>query len=131
MYKMKKTKTQKGITLIALIITIVILLILAIVTIGAVQESGIIGHAQKAASDYTIAQEKEQIGLAVSEYQIQKTLSGSAASFYTVVDSALNGTADVTDNGDDTLTVTFTNTTGNAYTVKKGWNNRRTTRSYR
>ena len=57
---MKGIKTQKGITLIALIITIIVLLILAVVAIGAVRDGGIITHAQNAASDYTIAQEKDK-----------------------------------------------------------------------
>lgn len=56
---MKKTKMEKGITLIALIITIVVLLILAIVTIGAVQENDIIGYAQKAGDDYNKARADE------------------------------------------------------------------------
>jgi Tfp pilus assembly protein PilE len=67
---MKKIKMQRGITLIALIITIVILLIIAVATIGTVKESGIIGHAQNAASSYTIEQEKERIAVAYSDYQI-------------------------------------------------------------
>ena len=70
-------KKQRGITLIALIITIVVLLILAGVTIGAVKESGIIGHAQKATSEYTIAQEKEKIALAYSEYKIKKAFDNT------------------------------------------------------
>ena len=57
---MKKTKLQKGITLIALIITIVVLLILAVVAINSVKDGGIISHAQKVASDYKISQEKEK-----------------------------------------------------------------------
>ena len=75
---MKKTKLQKGITLIALIITIVVLLVIAIVTIGVVQESKIIGHSQKAASDYKIAGEKEQIGIGYSEYIIEKNTTQNA-----------------------------------------------------
>jgi len=49
---MKKTKTQKGITLIALIITIVVLLILAVVTINSVINEGILKQAQEAANTY-------------------------------------------------------------------------------
>ena len=56
---MKKTKTQKGITLVALIITIVVLLILAVVAIGAVQESNIIGHAQNAAGKFNQSKANE------------------------------------------------------------------------
>ena len=57
---MKKTRTQKGITLIALIITIIVLLILAIVTIGAIKNDGLIQYAQNARKDYTDAANKEQ-----------------------------------------------------------------------
>jgi len=49
---MKKTKTQKGMTLIALVITIVVLLILAIVTINSVIDEGILKQAQEAANTY-------------------------------------------------------------------------------
>ena len=69
---MKKTKLEKGITLIALIITIVILLILAVVTIGSVKDSKVIEHASNASSEYTIAKEKEKIELAYSEYKIRR-----------------------------------------------------------
>lgn len=60
---MKNTKTQNGITLIALIITIIILLILAIVTINAVQGDGIVQYAQNAKVDYDDASEDEQLAL--------------------------------------------------------------------
>ena len=60
---MKKTNTQKGITLIALIITIIVLLILAVVAIGAVQNNGIIQHAKNAKSEYQSAQNNEQTTL--------------------------------------------------------------------
>lgn len=73
---MKKIKMEKGITLIALIITIIVLLILAIVTIGQMKNSKIITHSLDAKDRYTIAQEKEQILLACSDYKIGK-YSGS------------------------------------------------------
>ena len=57
---MRKTKTQKGITLIALIITIVVLMILAVVTINAVKDGGIIQHAQDAATEYNTAKDTEE-----------------------------------------------------------------------
>jgi len=57
---MKKSKTQKGITLIALIITIIVLLILAVVAIGAVQNDGIIQYAKNARNEYELAQTNEQ-----------------------------------------------------------------------
>jgi len=60
---MKKSKTQKGITLIALIITIIVLLILAVVAIGAVQNDGIIEYAKNARDQYETAQVKENTAL--------------------------------------------------------------------
>ena len=54
-----KTKTQKGITLVALIITIVVLLILATVTINSIQNDGIINKAKNAAEKFNKAQENE------------------------------------------------------------------------
>jgi len=57
---MKKTNTQKGITLIALIITIVVLLILAVVAIGAVQNDGIIEYAKNARNEYQGSKINEQ-----------------------------------------------------------------------
>ena len=49
---MRRTKREKGITLIALIITIIVLLILAVVAIGAVQNDGIINYAKNARKEY-------------------------------------------------------------------------------
>lgn len=74
---MKKTKTQNGITLIALIITIVVLLILAGVTIQSIGDNGgLIKKAEQAADQYTVASEKELIDLAYTEYKIAK-MSGA------------------------------------------------------
>ena len=53
------SKTQKGITLIALIITIIVLLILAVVTISAVNEGSIFAHANNAATRYSEEAERE------------------------------------------------------------------------
>ena len=60
---MRKTKSQKGITLIALIITIIVLLILAVVAIGAVQNDGVINHAKNARDEYEKAGANENTTL--------------------------------------------------------------------
>jgi len=60
---MKKTKLEKGITLIALIITIIILLILAVVAIGAVNNTGIIQYAKNSADEYEKGQIEENTTL--------------------------------------------------------------------
>ena len=57
---MKRLKTNKGITLIALIITIIVLLILAAVAIAAIKGDGIISHAKNAKTEYSGAQANEQ-----------------------------------------------------------------------
>lgn len=56
----KKSKSQRGITLLVLVITIIILLILAGITISAITgDNGIIGNAGKAKEEAEIANEKE------------------------------------------------------------------------
>ena len=69
---MRKTKVQKGITLVALVITIIVLLILAVVAIGAVRDSGIIGHAQNSADKYNTEKGKEESMLGEYEDVISK-----------------------------------------------------------
>ena len=56
----KKSKSQRGITLLVLVITIIILLILAGITISAITgDNGFIGNAGKAKEEAEIANEKE------------------------------------------------------------------------
>lgn len=115
----QKLKIDNGITLVALIITIVVLLILAGVTIGILQESNIIGYAQKAGNSYTIAQEKEQIGLALSEWQLESVKTENNAIFKNVIKDALQGqNVNVDGENDGPLTVKF-NKTENKYIVTK------------
>ena len=110
------TSHNSGITLVALIITIIVLLILAVVAIRAVQEDGIIGHAKNAKSKTTVAQEKEQIGLALNEWKIQKNYpTTQSGSFKDFMEAKLSGVAEKVE-GTDTLTVTMKDT-GNIYTV--------------
>ena len=73
---MKKLKTQRGITLIALIITIVVLLILAVVAIGAAQDSNIVGYAQNAASEYETGKGKENNAISDMEALLNKYSTG-------------------------------------------------------
>ena len=107
---MKKTKLEKGITLIALIITIVVLLILAVVTIGAIRDSSIITHSQKASNDHITGQEKEKIQLALGEWQIQKNIPGNTQTFKEVIETELNGSATVSGEANEPLKITFTKT---------------------
>ena len=112
---MKENTACKGITLISLIITIVILLILAVVTIGEMEDSDIIGYAQRAEEDYTEAEEKGKISIALLEWEIQKDTQREETTFIEYMEDRIEG-AIVTDNGDGTITVGFKN---NAYKVKE------------
>ena len=62
---------EKGITLIALVVTIVVLLILAGVSVNALfGNSGIIEKAKEAKNAMTVATEKDQISLALTEWEL-------------------------------------------------------------
>ena len=74
---MRRTKSQKGITLIALIITIIVLLILAVVAIGAVQNDGIIEYAKNARQEYGVAQDKENSTLGNYLDKLNENAGGS------------------------------------------------------
>ena len=69
---MKETRTNKGITLIALIITIIVLLILAVVSIRLVVNNCILGKAEHATNKYQTEEEQEQIKLGYADYQMAK-----------------------------------------------------------
>ena len=86
---MKRTKTQKGITLVALIITIIILLILAVVTIRTVSGDGIIQYAKNAASEYEKQQEREKQLLEnyLAEIEGETSDSGSEGLVYVITDT--------------------------------------------
>lgn len=67
MKSIRKTKENKGITLIALVVTIIVLLILAGITIATLTgNNGIVTKANEAKEKNEIAEEKEQISLAIS-----------------------------------------------------------------
>ena len=71
---MKKTKENRGITLIALVITIIVLLILAGVTIATLTgENGILTQAQKAKKENSIAQAREEVDLAIASLRIEES----------------------------------------------------------
>ena len=65
-----KTKSEKGITLIALIITIIILLILAVVSIKLVVDQGIITFTKEATLQHKVAEIDEVLKIKVNEEQI-------------------------------------------------------------
>ena len=68
---MKRSKEEKGITLIALAVTIIVMLILAGITITTlIGEGGIINQAKKTRESSEIGKEKEQIKLAFQAQNI-------------------------------------------------------------
>ena len=69
--KRRKSKTEKGITLLALAITIIIMLILAGVTLNAaLGDHGVIKEAQATVNDYEVAEEEESESLEKIRNQI-------------------------------------------------------------
>ena len=74
---MKRTNTQKGITLVALIITIIVLLILAVVAISSVQETGILRFAKKANSEYEKAKIEEEVQLILTSINMDVKMNSS------------------------------------------------------
>ena len=73
----RKNKKERGITLIALILTIIILLILAGVTISMLSgDNGIITRVGNAKDAIEQSSLKEEVGLAVSSYRINKQTEG-------------------------------------------------------
>ena len=104
-----KRNTQRGITLVALVITIIVLLILAMVSIKIAIDGGLITKASKATDTHTIVAEKEAIAIGYSEYQIDLAKNHKPASL-TVKDATPEQTS-------DGWKVTFSETTGNVYTI--------------
>ena len=94
---MKKTKMEKGITLIALIITIIILLILAVVTIGSIKNSNIIKYAQNATYEHEVGQEKENIQLAIGEARLMGNGTLTKSNLQSALDGIFKGNVDYTD----------------------------------
>ncbi len=72
--KVSEMKVDKGITLIALVITIIVLLILAGVTIVTLTgDNGILTHAKQAKTATEQANVKEELTIAMANYEIAKT----------------------------------------------------------
>ena len=106
---MKKIKTNKGITLVALVITIIVLLILAVVSISIVINQGIIDKSQDAANTHQKEAEQEAIQIGYSEYLNDK-YSGTTPLELKVADAKTEG------NETKGWSVEFSKT-GNIYSV--------------
>lgn len=73
---MRRTKMERGITLVALILTIVILLILAVVAINAIINDDILGRADDATNKYNQSVENEQKILKQNENWLNNHMTG-------------------------------------------------------
>lgn len=111
-----RTKNNNGITLIALVITIIVLLILAGVSIATLSgDNGVLNRAKEAKEKTAIAEELEQVELAVSDARIGNLSEGK--DFKTELENSVNKTypgSTVTKNGDK-YTITLDN--GHKYKV--------------
>ena len=94
---MKKYKSQRGITLIALIITIIILLILAGISISALTNQGLFKNAKEAQNATEKA--KEEQGKVLNEYEdeINKYLENDDKTVEKLVDKVNDGTIKIGD----------------------------------
>ena len=120
-FEMKKIiKKNNGITLIALVITIIVLLILATVSIATLTgENGILTRADSAKEETKQAEEIEKIKIAVSEAQIAENgyRKLNQNGLQKAIDNEFGlGSSIVSDNGDETFTVSFFNK-GNVYNI--------------
>jgi len=85
MNKVKKQKTNKGITLVALVITIIVLLILAVVAIQAITNDGILNYAENAKSEYEFAQEDEEKRLENLVTDIDENVPGGSGEIKEII----------------------------------------------
>ena len=103
-----KLEKQRGITLVALVITIKVLLILAIVSIKIAIDGGLTTKAADATKQHTIGAEEEAITTGYASYQID--LANNKEATLTVKDAKTEPTS-------EGWKVTFSETTGNVYTI--------------
>lgn len=110
--KERKSKTQKGITLMTLIITIIVLLILAAISIKTVHGEGLIKHAKNSSEQTKMLQEKEELQATVLKWQ-----SINRSETTTLFDFLSNkyGINNVQLNPDNSVSVTMQS--GNKYKV--------------
>ena len=94
---MKKTRKNKGITLVALVITIVILLILAGISIQAISNTGLFANAKRAKDESMKGQLKEEISLAIQSIQTEEIYKGNSVTLETLAGGQLeNALTDIT-----------------------------------
>ena len=94
---MKKYKSQRGITLIALVITIIILLILAGISIAALTNQGLFKNAKEAQNATQKAEEEQGKTLNEYEDEINKYLENDDKTAEKLVDKVNDGTIKIGD----------------------------------
>ena len=94
---MKKYKSQRGITLIALVITIIILLILAGISISALTNQGLFKNAKEAQNATEKAEEEQGKTLNEYEDEINKYLENDNKTAEKLVDKVNDGTIKIGD----------------------------------
>ena len=94
---MKKYKSQRGITLIALVITIIILLILAGISIAALTNQGLFKNAKEAQNATQKAEEEQGKTLNEYEDEINKYLENDKKIDGKIVDRVNDGTIKIGD----------------------------------
>jgi len=106
---MKKTRAEKGITLVALIITIVVLIILAVVAINSITNTGVVNYTNNSVNQYLTRQEEEN-GTLSSYTNLLGNQSGNG--------TGTTGGTSVSTNG--TWTTSGTSVTNGTSTIKIG-----------
>ena len=122
---MKKFKKNQGITLIALVITVIVLLILAGISVSTLTGSnGILTKASEAKTKVEIAQEKEELQMAVMASQMEETntLEIKKENLENAIKQQFGNNKDfsTTDNGDGSFLVNMNDTLRMYYVEETG-----------
>lgn len=111
------TKTNKGITLIALVITIIILLILAGISIATLTgENGVLTKANNAKVETVHATVKESIALKKSNYEMEKVVGEYKGNFIEYLEKETI----IQDKEEETYKINVTNLIGEKQTLGNG-----------
>ena len=109
-------KKEEGITLIALVITIIVMLIIVLVTVNFAINGGLFSNAKKASDDYSVAQEKEKISVALATWNGIKYSIQEKTFIECLTDELLDANVEQIDEDGIQVRVTFRDT-GHKYLV--------------
>lgn len=109
---MRKTKMEKGITLIALVVTIMVLLILAVIAVNSITNDKVVDKTKNATSEYNIAQEKNKLQGEILNWQLEEEVSMKTLKEYL---SGIYREENVKSNSNGSIDVVVSS--GNKYTV--------------